>query len=125
MVRTVLIVEDVEICAATLEMALLKVPELIVKSVGSAEQALRLLADADGNIAALITDIHLPNMDGFELIQELRSQPRFDHLPILVISGDSDAGTPGRLRRLGADAYFPKPYSPAVVRKRLEELIDV
>ncbi len=123
MIRKVLIVEDIEICAATLEIALLRVPELIVKSASSAEQALRLLSDGDGDIAALITDIHLPRMDGFELIEEVRSQPRFSHLPILVISGDSDPATPGRLRRLGADAYFPKPYSPAEVRQRLEELI--
>ena len=123
MVRKVLIVEDIEICAATLEIALLKVPELIVESATSAEQALRVLSDGDGDIAALITDIHLPRMDGFELIEEIRSQPRFSHLPILVISGDSDPTTPGRLERLGADAYFPKPYSPAEVRQRLEELI--
>ena len=42
MLRKVLIVEDIEICAATLEIALLKVPELSVKSASSAEQALRL-----------------------------------------------------------------------------------
>ncbi len=123
MIRKVLIVEDIEICAATLEIALLRVPDLIVKSASSAEQALRLMSDGDGDIAALITDIHLPRMDGFELIEEVRSQPRFSQLPILVISGDSDPATPGRLRRLGADAYFPKPYSPAEVRQRLEELI--
>ena len=125
MVRKVLIVEDIEICAATLEIALMRVPDLIIKSASSAEHALRLLSDGDGDIAALITDIHLPSMDGFELIEEVRSQPRFSHLPILVISGDSDPNTPGRLRRLGADAYFPKPYSPAEVRQRLEELIHV
>lgn len=125
MVRKVLIVEDIDICAATLEIALLKVPGLIVKSATSAEQALRLLSDGGGDISALITDIHLPTMDGFELIEQVRSQPRFSHLPILVISGDSDPNTPDRLRRLGADAYFPKPYSPAEVRQRLEELIHV
>ena len=125
MIRTVLIVEDIEICAATLEIALMRVPDLIVKSASSAEQALRLMSDGDGDIAALITDIHLPRMDGFELVEEVRSQPRFSHLPILVISGDSDPATPDRLRRLGADAYFPKPYSPAEVRQRLEELIHV
>ena len=123
MVRKVMIVEDIEICAATLEIALMRVPDLIIKSASSAEHALRLLSDGDGDIAALITDIHLPRMDGFELIEEVRSQPRFSHQPILVISGDSDPATPGRLRRLGADAYFPKPYSPAEVRQRLEELI--
>ncbi|MDQ6759906.1 MAG: response regulator [Acidobacteriota bacterium] len=124
MIRKVLMVEDIELCAATLEIALLKIPELIVKSATSAEEALHMISDGDGDISALITDIHLPKMDGFQFIQQIRSEPRFRHLPILVISGDSDPHTAGRLRTLGADAYFPKPYSPAEVRKRLEELID-
>ena len=124
MTRKVLIVEDLDICAATLEIALLKVPGLIVKSVTSAEQALRVMADGDGNIAALITDIHLPKMDGFQLIEWVRSQPRFGYLPILVISGDSDPNTPRRSQSLGANAYYSKPYSPAEVRQKLEELIN-
>lgn len=121
MTRKILIVEDVDICAATLEIALLINPDLIVESATTAEEALqRMLAD---DISALITDIHLPKMDGFELIQTIRSQPRFKSLPILVISGDSDPATPGRLRTLGADAYFSKPYSPAEVRQKLEQLM--
>lgn len=121
MTHRVLIVEDAEICAATLEIALLRMPDLIVQSANSAEEALQVMLG--GDISALITDIHLPKMDGFELIRNIRAQPRFTRLPILVISGDSDPATPGRLRQLGADAYFPKPYSPAEVRQRLEQLI--
>jgi DNA-binding response OmpR family regulator len=45
-------------------------------------------------------------------------------LPILVISGDSDLNTPERLRSLGADAYLPKPYSPAEVRLTLQRLLN-
>lgn len=121
MLRKVLIVEDMDICAATLDIALSKLPELIVQSASTAEEALQIILG--GDISALITDIHLPKMDGFELIRTIRSQPRFTHLPILVISGDSDPSTPARLHKLGADAYFPKPYSPAEVRHKLEQLI--
>jgi two-component system, chemotaxis family, chemotaxis protein CheY len=63
-------------------------------------------------------------MDGFDLIEAVRANPDHATLPILVISGDSDPRTPARLTRLGANAYFPKPYSPAEVRSRLEQLID-
>jgi CheY-like chemotaxis protein len=63
-------------------------------------------------------------MDGFELIQAIRSEPRCVSLPILVVSGDSDPRTAARLATLGANAYFPKPYSPAAVRHRLEQLIN-
>jgi len=83
-----------------------------------------MLAVGGGGICALVTDLHLPLMDGFELIELLRSDSRTARLPIVVISGDSDPNTPERLYRLGANAYFGKPYSPAKVRQKVEQLLD-
>ena len=123
MFRKVLIVEDAEVCSATLEIALVKVPGLKIEFADTAEKALKLLSA--GDVSALITDIHLPRMDGFELIERVRARPELVHLPILVISGDSDPTTRDRLKGLGVDAYFPKPYSPAELRQKLEHLIYV
>jgi DNA-binding response OmpR family regulator len=43
----------------------------------------------------------------------------------MVISGDSDENTLARVAGSGADAYFTKPYSPAAVCSKLEQLVDV
>ena len=120
--RIVLIVEDTELCRDTLEVALMKLPNLAVQSVTTAEEALAWL-DAN-EVCALVTDLHLPHMNGFELIEAVRRQPWRSSLPILVISGDSDPKIPTRLASLGANAFFSKPYSPAAVRQRLEQLIE-
>jgi CheY-like chemotaxis protein len=120
MERTVLIVEDTDFCLEALEVALARMPGVGIRMVRTAEEALHILTD---DICAMITDLHLPQMDGFELIEAVRSHPRRGALPILVISGDSDPGTPLRLEALGANAYFPKPFSPTEVRNRLEQLI--
>jgi CheY-like chemotaxis protein len=122
--RTVLIVEDTESCATTLEIALLAIPHIRVRIALTARQALEMLASPGGGIGALVTDLHLPSMDGFELIERVRSDSRTAELPIIVISGDSDPHTPERLFRLGANAYFGKPYSPAQVRQKVEQLLD-
>lgn len=120
--RIVLIVEDAEFCSATLEMALCVVPELEVHSASSSEQALEILGRL--RVSALITDLHLPGMDGVELITRVRAMGGDSRLPILVISGDSDPRTPNRVLNAGADAFFPKPYSPAAVRQKLERLLN-
>ena len=122
MSRIVLIVEDTDLCRDTLELALMKMPNLAVQSVTSAEEALTWLDS--GEVCALVTDLHLPLMDGFALIQAVRAQPQSSSLPILVISGDSDPEISSRVAGLGANAYFSKPYSPAAVRSKLEQLID-
>jgi DNA-binding response OmpR family regulator len=121
MTRNVLIVEDTELCRDTLEVALMKLPNLAVQSVTTAEEALEWL---DANEAcALVTDLHLPLMNGFELIEAVRGRPWRASLAILVISGDSDPRIPTQVAKLGADAFFSKPYSPAEVRLKLEQLI--
>ena len=121
MTRTVLIVEDAEVCRDTLEIALMKVPNLSVRSVTTAEEALLCLDGVE--VCALVTDLQLPRMDGFELIQAVRAQPARSALPILVISGNSDPRIQTRAASLGASAYFSKPYSPAEVLHKLKELI--
>jgi CheY-like chemotaxis protein len=126
MPRIVLIVEDNALCVEPLEVALLPRADLEVRVVSTAQEALQLLALSETPVAALVTDLHLrlSLIDGFELIERVRAQPRLAELPIIVISGDSEPETPRRVRALGA-AYFSKPYSPGAVRQALEQLLDV
>ena len=119
--RTVLIVEDSDTSADTLEIALLSLPDVTIAHAATGRKAWQLIQNE--GLAAIITDLHMPHMDGFELIERVRAAGGATHLPIIVISGDSDPGTPERVRRLGADAYFAKPYSPAAVRETLERLL--
>src|SRR5258708_4197740 len=108
MTRTILIVEDTEPSRDMLEMALMQLPDIVVHSVGTAEEALDCLAS--NHICALVTDLNLPRMDGFQLIEAVRAA---SDMPIMVISGDNHPRPLERLVALGASAYFPKPYSPS------------
>ena len=75
-------------------------------------------------VSALLTDLHLPTIDGFELIGRVRAEGRTQKVPIIVISGDTDPKTPEIAYRIGADASFAKPYSPERVRQTLERLLE-
>ena len=119
--NAILVVDDAEDCIATLDLALQTLPGIVIKSQTSAESALAFLEH--DTVSAVITDIHLPEMTGLELVARIRENPRFRTLPILVVSADPDPETPARALGLGANAYFAKPYSPSAMRKKLEELI--
>jgi len=121
---TVVIVEDAATCATTLEMAFLAIPGIELAVMPSAMDALRLLASENCAVSAVVTDLNMPRMDGFEFIERIRAEPRHRRLPIIVVSGDTDPGTPQRLAAIGANAFFSKPYSPAQVRLKLEQLLD-
>lgn len=119
----VMVVEDEECCATMLEIALLTVPGIEVRVVHSAGDALNLLETVDPGISLLVTDLHLPLMDGFELIERLRRSGNPADIPIVVISGDSDPSTAERVSRLGANAYFCKPYSVRQLCQTVERLL--
>jgi CheY-like chemotaxis protein len=124
MQQTVFIVEDSEGAATPLEVALQAVIGVRVRLFSSAGDALNTLGSTPDHVAALVTDLNLPLMDGFELIRRVRSDRRYSALPIIVVSGDSHPDTLDRLIRLGANAYFPKPYSPMEIRQKLESLLN-
>jgi CheY-like chemotaxis protein len=128
MPKLVLIVEDSETCAETLQIALELIPGVEVRSIHSTGAAIAFLNGRDSEIAAIITDLNLTQStglpgDGLDLIRQLRAEPRFARLPILLISGDSDPRLSERALAHGADAFFPKPYSPSAVRRKLEQLL--
>lgn len=124
MARTVLVVEDFDTCASTLEIVFSAIQDVDVVTATNAEQAWRLLEHGPENWRAIVTDLHMRGMDGFELIKRVRAHRQHRNVPIIVITGCPDPSTPERVRRLGANAFFAKPYSPVRVREKLEQLLN-
>ncbi|MFN7921867.1 MAG: response regulator [Bryobacteraceae bacterium] len=123
--RKVLIVEDSPQMAANLEIALTAVDDVEVRVAESAVEALGVLEQGDApDFAAIVTDLEMPHMTGFELIERLRRNPRYHSTPIIVSSGSTDPDSPAKALRLGANAYFSKPYSPSELRKKLQRLLE-
>jgi len=121
--KQVLIVEDGD-NVAPLEIALAALDGVKVLIVANGRDALSLLRTASVQIAAVVTDLHLPHVDGFELVRAIRADHRYFRMPVVVVSGDSHPDVPEQVRRAGADAFFLKPYSPAEILKTLKGLLS-
>ncbi|WP_019498977.1 response regulator [Pseudanabaena sp. PCC 6802] len=67
----------------------------------------------------LVLDVNMPEIDGFELCQVVRSDPRWQKLPILFLSGLSDRQTQNRAFTVGADDYLCKPVVGADLAHRI------
>jgi CheY-like chemotaxis protein len=63
----------------------------------------------------LFLDLKLPRMDGFEVLQSLRKQPRFRSMLIFVVSGDWEGRGFDRTYQLGAHSFLVKPCTPAAI----------
>ncbi len=119
--RTILIVEDSGQCRKILEMTFAGISGVLIEAVETAEDALRELRS--GKVCALVTDLRLPQMSGFDLIEFVRSEDGFAKLPVLVVSGERSQDTQARVMALGADSFFAKPFYPSAVRGELLRLI--
>lgn len=69
----------------------------------------------------LITDLHMPHMNGIELIQTVRSSSQYKHLPILVLTTESQFEQKMEAKRAGATGWLVKPFTPeklmAIIRR--------
>ena len=82
-------------------------------SVSEAEDGVAALEWLDANTPkVVITDINMPRMDGFGLIEAVRAMPRFRDTPILVLTTESSAAKKEIARRAGATGWIVKPFDP-------------
>jgi two-component system sensor histidine kinase/response regulator len=64
---------------------------------------------SSGAAVCMVSDVRLPDMDGFELLKAVKSSADSAQLRFAFLTGDSDAGMQARAMQLGADAFFNKP----------------
>jgi two-component system CheB/CheR fusion protein len=112
----ILLVDDAEEVVTTCK-ALLEMHGALVTGVTSGPQALEILAD--GDVDVLISDISMPGMDGYALLQAVRAMPRHAALPAVAVSGLARPADIARARAAGFDAHVGKPMS----MERLTEII--
>lgn len=63
--------------------------------------------------ALLLTDLHMPRMDGDELVRRLRASPLTAALPIVILTGSGGTERESQLTQFGADGFIRKPVDPA------------
>src|SRR5574338_1106742 len=67
----------------------------------------------------LIVDLKLPELDGFEILQRLRRDPKFSYIPVIVITSRDELSEKLRAFELGADDYVVKPFQPEELVARM------
>ena len=86
----------------------------------NAKEALASIATKGAEI--VIMDLRLPDSSGFDILERLRRDQRFSHVPLIVITVDNDLNNKLRAFELGADDYLVKPFPPEELVARLRIL---
>lgn len=115
--RRLLIADDSELNRAILANILEQDYDII--EVTGGEEALAALQSYRGEISALLLDIVMPGMGGFEVLEEMRRRQLLDEVPTIMISAETGNAYIDRAFTLGAFDYISRPFAPAVVRHRI------
>jgi two-component system sensor histidine kinase/response regulator len=121
----VLIVDDNRTNRRILE-AMLKRWEMKSTSVEDGEEALARLSSAQnvGEAYALVlTDMHMPGMDGFSLIEQIRQRPELSTAIIMMLTSAGHRGDGARCQELGVAAYLLKPIRQSELREAIARVL--
>jgi two-component system response regulator CpxR len=118
MSRILVIDDDSELCELLTDY--LKPEGFEVTSVHDGEQGLQLAVSRAGDFDLIVLDIMLPGMNGFEVLQRLRS--RFDTPVLMLTARDEEVDRIVGLE-MGADDYLPKPFNPRELIARARAIL--
>jgi two-component system cell cycle response regulator len=88
-----------------------------VRAVANGLEALEALHD--GPFDCVLLDVLMPQMDGYQVLAHIRSDPTLRRTPVIMISALEDIQSIVRCIELGAEDYLPKPFDPALLRARI------
>ncbi len=75
------------------------------------------------DIELILSDVMMPEMDGYTLLEKIKAHERWQKLPVVMLTARSAEGDKLQALRMGVDDYLLKPFSPEELRARLHNLI--
>lgn len=94
----------------------------IVETASDGNEALAILDER--HIDIIVTDIMMPNMDGFELCKKVKSDINISHIPIVLLTARNDIQSKIEGLKAGAESYLEKPFSIKYLRQQLLSILD-
>jgi len=93
-----------------------------VRYARNGPQGLRMLREDAPD--AVVLDIGIPGMDGFEVLERIREDPEMCHLPVVVVTVHVFEADQRRAEQAGCDLFLKKPLEPSLLVNELERLLS-
>ena len=118
---TVIVVEDtyddIELASTILRHYGIK-----VETANNGKECLKLLKHVQPTL--IITDLSMPHMDGWEMLQQIRTNGLTQHIPVVAVTAYDSLDVAHDAVGAGFDAYVPKPLSPRNLIEQLQQILQ-
>ena len=116
-----LVVDDVETNRDVLSRRLERQGYAVATAENGRQALERLRADT---FDLVLLDIMMPEMDGYEVLQRLKTDEALRHIPVIMISALSELDAVVRCIEMGAEDYLPKPFNPILLKARIGACLE-
>lgn len=117
-----LVVDDNEDNRYTLVQRLRRLRYTNVTTAVDGREALTRLRQRDFDL--ILLDVMMPELNGYEVLEQLRADERLRHVPVIMISAVDQVESVVRCIELGAEDYLPKPFDPVLLRARIGACLE-
>jgi len=102
----------------------------LLKEIGyanadEAEDGVAALAKLKGgSFDFVVSDINMPNMNGFELLAQIKADPALKHIPVLMVTAEAKKEDIVTAAQSGASGYIVKPFTKATLEEKLQKIVQ-
>ncbi len=88
------------------------------------QKGIALIEENYQSIAVILLDLIMPVIDGFGVLEYLKSKPELSNIPVILITGDNSVETEEKSFAYGVYDFISKPFEPRIVMRRVKNAID-
>jgi len=119
----ILVVEDSVSTRSLIVSTLEAIENLVVVESESGFDALKMIPQ--GKFDLIITDINMPNINGLELVSFVKKNPRYESIPLIIVTTEGGEKDRERGISLGAEEYLAKPFDPEDLQRLVAKYLKL
>jgi two-component system chemotaxis response regulator CheY len=93
-----------------------------VQEAGNGKEGLVALEKNGGDIAVILVDWNMPEMNGYEFVQAVRGNKNFDSIRLVMVTAETDISRVSQALEAGANEYVMKPFTKEAIHEKLQML---
>lgn len=121
--KSILIVEDSATTRSLIRAVIEELGDFDVVEAPTGFDALKLLPAQDFDL--VLTDINMPDINGLELINFVKGNPSYKHIPLIIVTTERSEEDKKRGLALGANAYVTKPFKAPELQGIIRKILDL
>ena len=97
--------------------------EMTIVEAGTGVEALEKLKEHGNDIALILLDVNMPEMNGDVFLEKMRADAQYNGIRVVMVTTEAEKRTVVRIMKIGANGYIVKPFTPQTMKRALQPIL--